>query len=67
MWLWGHTGAMSVVLSAVRRAIAPLTRTRFFRWLAPMALPPIERVLGRSRPALGNARPIIIRAEPHLT
>jgi len=48
MWRKGHTGAMSVVLSTVRHAIAPLTRTRFFRWFAPTALPWIERVLGRA-------------------
>ncbi|MET0955126.1 MAG: nitroreductase family deazaflavin-dependent oxidoreductase [Cryobacterium sp.] len=36
---------MSVVLTAVRGVIAPLTRTRFFRWIAPTALPPLERIL----------------------
>lgn len=35
---------MEPVLHAVRSAIAPLTRTRAFRWLGPRLLPPLELV-----------------------
>jgi deazaflavin-dependent oxidoreductase (nitroreductase family) len=38
---------MSTVVHLVRSFVAPLTRTRLFRALAPTALPPIERVLTR--------------------
>lgn len=38
---------MSAVLDTVRRLIAPLTRTRLFRKLGPVLLPPVERVLAR--------------------
>lgn len=38
---------MSVVLQTVRRLIAPLTRTRLFRWLGPRVLPPVERLFAR--------------------
>ncbi len=38
---------MTSVLRLVRRVIAPLTRTRVFRTLAPVVLPPIERFLAR--------------------
>ncbi|WP_350346904.1 nitroreductase family deazaflavin-dependent oxidoreductase [Agromyces sp. G08B096] len=38
---------MSAVLDVVRRAIAPLTRTRLFRRLGPVLLPPVERLLAR--------------------
>lgn len=38
---------MSAVVHLVRSITAPLTRTRLFRVLAPVALPPIERVLHR--------------------
>lgn len=37
---------MTRTVDLVRRLIAPLTRTRWFRRLAPRALPPIERLLG---------------------
>lgn len=33
---------MAPVLHAVRSIVAPLTRTRAFRWLGPRALPPLE-------------------------
>jgi deazaflavin-dependent oxidoreductase (nitroreductase family) len=36
---------MAGVVSVVRSIVAPLTRTRLFRWLAPLLLPPIERLL----------------------
>lgn len=36
---------MTQVVDVVRRLIAPLTRTRLFRRLGPVALPPIERAL----------------------
>jgi deazaflavin-dependent oxidoreductase (nitroreductase family) len=36
---------MPTVLQVVRSVIAPLTRTRLFRALAPIALPPAERLL----------------------
>jgi deazaflavin-dependent oxidoreductase (nitroreductase family) len=35
------------VVDVVRALIAPLTRTRLFRRWAPLALPPIERLLSR--------------------
>jgi deazaflavin-dependent oxidoreductase (nitroreductase family) len=38
---------MSIVVQAVRSAVAPLTRTRAFRRVAPVLLPPAERVLAR--------------------
>jgi deazaflavin-dependent oxidoreductase (nitroreductase family) len=38
---------MTTVLGLVRRAVAPLTRTRVFRAVAPVVLPPIERLLAR--------------------
>ncbi len=38
---------MSMVLDTVRRLIAPLTRTRLFRRIGPVLLPPVERVLAR--------------------
>ena len=34
-----------VVLHAVRSAIAPITRTRTFRFIGPLLLPPVERAL----------------------
>ncbi len=34
---------MTRVVDLVRAVIAPLTRTRFFRRFAPIALPPVER------------------------
>ncbi|MCR2763917.1 nitroreductase family deazaflavin-dependent oxidoreductase [Microbacterium sp. zg.B48] len=34
------------VVDIVRAAIAPLTRTRWFRRVGPIALPPLERVVG---------------------
>lgn len=33
------------VVDFVRACIAPLTRTRLFRWAGPRVLPPVERVL----------------------
>lgn len=39
---------MSRVVSAVRRIVAPLTRTRGFRKWAPRFLPPVERLLARA-------------------
>ncbi len=36
---------MEPVLHAVRSVIAPLTRTRAFRWLGPRFLPPLERIV----------------------
>lgn len=33
---------MTPVLHAVRSLIAPITRTRAFRWIGPRALPPLE-------------------------
>jgi len=38
---------MPTVLSLVRSAVAPLTRTRLFRAAAPVLLPPTERFLER--------------------
>ena len=39
---------MSSILSIVRSAIAPLTRTRLFRAVAPVLLPPLERLVRRT-------------------
>lgn len=36
---------MATVLQVVRSVIAPLTRTRLFRGLGPLVLPPVERLL----------------------
>lgn len=33
-------------VDAVRRLVAPVTRTRVFRWLGPRLLPPLESALG---------------------
>ena len=38
---------MATVLQVVRSVIAPVTRTRLFRALGPVLLPPIERLLAR--------------------
>jgi deazaflavin-dependent oxidoreductase (nitroreductase family) len=38
---------MTTVQHLVRSIVAPLSRTRLFRALAPAALPPLERLLGR--------------------
>jgi deazaflavin-dependent oxidoreductase (nitroreductase family) len=38
---------MSAVLDTVRRLVAPLTRTRVFRRLGPVLLPPLERFVAR--------------------
>ena len=38
---------MASVVRIVRRAVAPLTRTRLFRALAPVVLPAAERVMAR--------------------
>ncbi len=38
---------MSRVVDVVRAAIAPMSRTRLFRRIGPLILPPIERVLAR--------------------
>lgn len=38
---------MSTVLDAVRRLVAPLTRTRVFRRVGPVLLPPLERIVSR--------------------
>jgi deazaflavin-dependent oxidoreductase (nitroreductase family) len=38
---------MATVLQIVRSAVAPLTRTRLFRAIAPVLLPPVERLLAR--------------------
>ncbi|GAA1963092.1 nitroreductase family deazaflavin-dependent oxidoreductase [Microbacterium deminutum] len=38
---------MTRVVDAVRAFIAPLTRTRLFRRIGPLVLPPIEAVLSR--------------------
>jgi deazaflavin-dependent oxidoreductase (nitroreductase family) len=38
---------VSTVLDTVRRLVAPLTRTRVFRRLGPVLLPPVERMLAR--------------------
>ncbi len=40
-------GAMAQTVDIVRRLVAPLTRTRWFRRLGPRVLPPVERVLTR--------------------
>ena len=39
-------GGMVRVVDVVRATIAPLTRTRCFRRIGPILLPPVERVLG---------------------
>ena len=36
---------MATVLQVVRSFIAPVTRTRLFRALGPIVLPPVERLL----------------------
>ncbi len=36
-----------MIRSALRRLLAPLTRTRAFRWAGPRALPRIEKALSR--------------------
>lgn len=36
---------MEPVLHAVRSVIAPITRTRAFRWLGPRVLPPLELIV----------------------
>ncbi|WP_448809782.1 nitroreductase family deazaflavin-dependent oxidoreductase [Agromyces bauzanensis] len=36
---------MPTVLQVVRTVVAPLTRTRLFRMVGPIVLPPVERVL----------------------
>ncbi|MFE6971528.1 nitroreductase family deazaflavin-dependent oxidoreductase [Isoptericola sp. NPDC057653] len=38
---------MATLLHVVRSAVAPVTRTRAFRAVAPRALPPVERALAR--------------------
>ena len=38
---------MATVLQIVRSAVAPLTRTRLFRAVGPVLLPPVERLLAR--------------------
>ena len=38
---------MARLLHAVRSAVAPLTRTRVFRAVGPVVLPPVERLLNR--------------------
>ena len=38
---------MATVQQLVRSVVAPLTRTRLFRALGPLLLPPVERVLAR--------------------
>lgn len=40
---WGMVSALHVI----RSAVAPVTRTRAFRSVAPVALPPVERALAR--------------------
>jgi deazaflavin-dependent oxidoreductase (nitroreductase family) len=42
-----QNGRMATVLQIVRSVIAPLTRTRLFRALAPVVLPPVERLFAR--------------------
>ncbi|MFF2622435.1 nitroreductase/quinone reductase family protein [Oerskovia jenensis] len=39
---------MTSLLQVVRSVVAPLTRTRSFRRVAPVVLPPVERVLARA-------------------
>jgi hypothetical protein len=43
---------MSVVLDAVRRLVAPLTRTRLFRRVGPVLLPRIERFMTQRTPSV---------------
>lgn len=38
---------MASVLHVIRSVVAPVTRTRAFRAVAPVALPPVERALAR--------------------
>jgi deazaflavin-dependent oxidoreductase (nitroreductase family) len=38
---------MPSALTIVRSIVAPLTRTRLFRWIAPRAMPPFEWMLNR--------------------
>lgn len=40
----GKNDVMAPVLHAVRSVVAPITRTRAFRWLGPRMLPPLEVV-----------------------
>jgi len=52
------------VVRAVRAVVAPLTRTRVFRWAAPRAMPPIEQAIaaltGRSVQLSGLLVPSLI-------
>jgi deazaflavin-dependent oxidoreductase (nitroreductase family) len=38
---------MADILSIVRSAVAPLTRTKLFRRVGPVVMPPLERVIAR--------------------
>ena len=51
-----QNGRVPTVLQVVRTAIAPLTRTRLFRALGPVLLPPVERLLAwaTDTDAIGN-------------
>lgn len=52
------------VVRAVRAIVAPVTRTRVFRWAAPRAMPPVERAIaaltGRSVQLSGLLVPSLI-------
>lgn len=52
------------VVRAVRAVVAPVTRTRVFRWAAPRAMPPVERAIaaltGRSVQLSGLLVPSLI-------
>jgi deazaflavin-dependent oxidoreductase (nitroreductase family) len=52
------------VVRAVRAIVAPVTRTRAFRWAAPRAMPPVERLIaaltGRSVQLSGLLVPSLI-------
>ncbi len=39
------TSSLDPVVRAVRAIVAPLTRTRAFRWAAPRVMPPIENAI----------------------
>src|SRR6188474_1196834 len=43
----GHDGRMTTAVDILRRVMAPLTRTRVWRRIAPVALPPLERLVTR--------------------
>ena len=62
--LRAESARVDPVVRAVRAVIAPITRTRAFRWAAPRVMPPIEQVIaavtGRSVQLSGLLVPSLI-------